>query len=877
MKLDFEGVTGIMGAMAEKLPIYEIERELVAAAGRGKRLVIQAPTGSGKSTQVPQMLLESGLLGTGEVVILQPRRLATRMLAARVAQERSAALGQEVGYQIRFESRVSSRTRIRYVTEGVLLRQMIQNPELDGVSALIFDEFHERHLYGDITLAQALELQTRRRPDLILIVMSATLELSGLKDYLAPCEVLSSEGRVYPVEISYHPQKIAPGQRGALPVWEHAAEAFAEAVRQGHRGDALIFMPGSFEIHKTLEALRNTSEAKGHILLPLHGELPSNDQDAAVAQYEAPKIVVATNVAETSLTISGVRLVIDSGLARMPRYDAVRGINTLFIEKVSQASTDQRAGRAGRTAPGWCVRLWSEREQWARAAQELPEVRRLDLAEVILTLKAAGVQDLRAFRWLEPPDELSLSRAETLLHDLGALDARGAITPTGRKMLAFPVHPRYSRMLLAAEEYGCVRQAALIAALTQGRDLLLRKVDREVDEFREELFGEEHDSDFWVLMRAWNYVAKNQFNLNTCRRVGVHGITARQVQPLLEMFLDIAHDEGLQIDHPMPEDEKIRKCVLVGFSDRLAKRLDQGSLRCVLSHGRYGLLSRESVVQNAPFFVAAEISEIEGRDKSVSTLLSLATAVETSWLEELYPDEIETETFVTYDSTARCVLAEEQTLFRGIPLAKKALAHPGNGTGGRNAPGKEAGFASKAAELLAQEVMEGRLTLKYWDHALDQWILRLNSLARWCPDLGLAPIEEENRREILQEVCYGSYSYKEIKEADVKSAVKSWLSHEQQRLLEKHAPERLELSNGKTPKLVYTADAAPYIALRIQELFDVKALPKIAMGRVPVVVQILAPNMRPVQVTQDLENFWVEHYPKIKSQLQRKYPKHQWR
>jgi ATP-dependent helicase HrpB len=865
-----------MGAMAEKLPIYEIERELVAAVERGRRLIVQAPTGSGKSTQVPQMLLKGGLLDSGEVVVLQPRRLATRMLAVRVARELSVALGQEVGYQIRFESRVSERTRIRYVTEGVLLRQMIQNPELDGVSALIFDEFHERHLYGDITLAQALELQARR-PDLILIVMSATLELSGLQEYLAPCEVLSSEGRVYPVEIGYYPQKVGPSQRGYLPVWEHAAEAFAAAVRQGHRGDSLIFMPGSFEIHKTLEALRNTSEAKGHILLPLHGELSSNEQDAAVEQYEAPKIVVATNVAETSLTISGVRLVIDSGLARIPRYDAVRGMNTLFIERISQASTEQRAGRAGRTAPGRCLRLWAEREQWSRPPQEVPEVRRLDLAEVILTLKAAGINDLRAFRWLEAPDELSLSRAETLLRELGALSPDGAISAIGRKMLAFPVHPRYSRMLLAAQEYGCVRQAAMIAALTQGRNLLLRQVGREVEEFRDELFGEEHDSDFWLLMRAWNYVANNQFNLSACRRAGVHGITARQVQPLLEMFLDIAQRQGLEIDHPMPDDESIRKCVLVGFSDRLAKRLDQGSLRCLLSHGRTGLLSRESVVQSAPFFVAAEISEIEGRDKSVSTLLSLATAVETSWLEELYPEEIELETFVSYDSTSRTVLAEEQLLFRGIALAKKALVHPGGAAGSRNSRAAGSEFASKAAELLAEEVLAGRLQLKHWDHALEQWILRLNSLARWCPELELAPIEEENRRAILQEICYGAYSYKEIKEADVKSVVKSWLSYEQQRLLERHAPERLELSNGKKPKLVYSADASPHIALRIQELFDVKAVPKIAQGRVPVIVQILAPNMRPVQVTQDLENFWVEHYPKLKSQLQRKYPKHEWR
>ena len=861
--------------MAERLPIYEIEQELVSAVGRCRRLIIQAPTGSGKSTQVPQMLLRNGLLWNGQVVILQPRRLAARMLADRVAKEMKVPLGEEVGYQIRFESRISSRTRIRYVTEGVLLRQMIQNPRLEGVNALVFDEFHERHLYGDITLAQALELQEKHRPDLLILVMSATLDAAELRGYLAPCEELTSQGRTFPVEISYLPQRSRPGQPGWLPVWEHAARAFSYAARQGHQGDTLIFMPGGFEIHKTLEALRNCAEAKGHVLLPLHGELSSGDQDAAVAQYDAPKIVVATNVAETSLTIAGVRLVIDSGLARMARYDAARGINTLLIERVSQASTDQRAGRAGRTAPGWCVRLWDEREQLTRPPQELPEIRRLDLAEVILTLKAAGVRDLKDFRWLEPPDELSLYRAESLLRDLGALDVQGAITETGRRMLAFPVHPRYSRMLIAAEEYHCVRQAAMIAALTQGRDLLLRKVDRSVEQFREDLFGEEQESDFWVMMRAWNYAAKNNFNLDACRRIGVHGITARQVKPLLDTFLKIAEQEGLHTDHPMPSDDEIRKCVLVGFSDRVAKRLDSGTLRCALSHGRFGLLSRDSVVQSAPFFVAAEISEIEGRDKTVSTLLSMATAIKTEWLEELYPDEITAQTLVTYNSSVRCVQAEEQLLFRDIPLVKKTL-DPQNSSKSVLAK-MPADFVNKAAELLAEEVLAGRLVLKNWDHSVDQWILRLNCLAQWCPELGLTPITDEDRKAIIQEICHGAFSYKDIKEADVKTAVKSWLSYEQQRILEKQAPERLMLPNGRKPKLTYVSDGLPFVAMRIQELFDVKAMPKLGMGRVPIVLHILAPNMRPVQVTQDLENFWKEHYPKIKSEMQRKYPKHQWR
>src|ERR1017187_7578691 len=534
------------GLMAERLPIYDIEQQLVAGLREHRRLIVSAPTGSGKSTQVPQMLLDQGLLGAGQVVILQPRRLAARLLAARVAWERKAQLGREVGYQIRFENVTSTDTRIRFVTEGLLLRQMVQDPELRGVSAVIFDEFHERHLYGDITLARALDLQETTRPDLKLLVMSATLDAAPLEQYLKPCRVLESQGRTHPVEIEF---AATPGYLDKRPVWDQAAEAFSDFVRSGGQGDVLVFMPGGFEISQTIDALRRRDEARGFILLPLHGELPPRDQDAAVARYDKRKVVIATNVAETSLTIDGIRCVIDSGLARIPRYDPYRGINPRLIEKISRASADQRAGRAGRTAPGLCRRLWSREEHAHRPQQELPEVKRLDLAEVVLTLKAAGVEDLRAFRWLEPPEEPALARAEELLIDLGALRSINyqlkphyqlALTPLGRKILAFPLHPRYARMLLAAQPYRCVYQACRLAALTQGRDLLLRNVDGDTARRREDLLGEKPGSDFWLLMRAWQQASASDFRLDTCRRLGVHAAAARQVGPLFQQFLDKA-------------------------------------------------------------------------------------------------------------------------------------------------------------------------------------------------------------------------------------------------------------------------------------------------------------------------------------------------
>jgi ATP-dependent helicase HrpB len=852
--------------MPERLPIYDIETDLVASLRATKRLVLQAPTGSGKSTQVPQMLLKHGLLdsnGAGQCVVLQPRRLAARMLANRVAQELNVPLGREVGYQVRFENCVSAATRIKFETEGILLRQLIADPTLKGISAIVFDEFHERHLYGDITLARALDIQEQHRPDLIIVVMSATLNADELEDYLSkpeiPCAVLRSEGRTYPVDIAYLPHRLGVNPP---PPWELAADAFSSFVNSGGKGDVLVFMPGGFEISQTIQAISNVPESRGYLVLPLHGELSPRDQDAAVARYEQPKVVVSTNVAETSVTIDGVRLVIDCGLARIARYDANRGINTLLIEKISQASSDQRAGRAGRTAPGKCLRLWSRPEHDERAPQELPEIKRLDLAEVVLTLKAAGVADLRKFRWLEKPDEISLTHAEELLQDLGALDHEGGISPIGRKMLAFPMHPRYARMLLAAQEYGCVHQACLVAALTQGRDLLMRGGGKDVQNDRENLLGEKATSDFWILMRAWTFAQKNQFRLDACRRLGIHAVTAKQVGPLFEQFLRIAKDEGLDTVPREIKDEALQKCILIGFSDRVARRMDQGTLRCELVHGRRGLLARESVVSKAELFVAAEVREVEQRGGEVNTLLSIATAIEAEWLKELFPEDIKSEVQVHWDAQAKRVLAAELLRFRDLALAAKRIDPPP---------------ADAAARLLAEEINAGRLPLPNWDHSVEQWLLRLKLLCQHCTDLQLPPITDDDKKAIIEQLCHGAVSYKDIKEREVKPVVMSWLSHAQRELLDKHAPERLTLSNGRTPKVSYEEGRAPFISLRIQELYDVTQTPKIALGRVGVTVHILTPGMKPIQVTSDLASFWREHYPRIKTELMRRYPKHEWR
>lgn len=851
--------------MNRDLPIFEIERALGDALRRQPRLVLQAPTGSGKSTQVPQMLLDQGLAGNGEIIVLQPRRLPARMLAARVASERRCRLGDEVGYQIRLDRVASEKTRIRFVTEGILLRQMLADERLRGVGAIVFDEFHERHLYGDITLARALDLQSRHRPDLRLVVMSATLDGAALEKYLAPCEVLASAGRTYPVDIAYLERSL-----GDLPVWEAAAREFARIAPQ-QPGDALIFMPGAYEINRTISALRDSGAARGCLVLPLHGELPVADQDAAVARYDQRKIIVSTNVAETSLTIDGVRLVIDGGLARQARFDPYRGINTLLIEKISRASADQRAGRAGRTAPGLCLRLWTEREHGDRAAQELPEVRRLDLAEVVLTLKASGVEDVRAFRWLESPDAKSLDRAETLLTDLGALSGEDAepgvprspstITPLGRRMLAFPVHPRYARMLLAAQDYGCVRAVALVAALTQGRNILRRVEGRKMQDDRDDQLGTDKSSDFFLLMSAFRFAEARNFNPGPCQALGINALAAREAAGLAAQFVDIARAEKLDVRSEEATAEAIGRCVLAGFPDYVAMRLDRGTLRCAMVHQRRGVLARESVVHDSPLLVATEVREISTRD-GVETLLSMATAIQEDWLRELFPSGFRDTVDYAFDKLQKRVVARRAVRFHDLALKVKES---------EDVPKEQ------AAALLADVVMSGEYPLANWNHEVEQWILRLNFLAAALPEWELPPLLPEDRRLLVEQICLGAMNVRQMTDRAVWPVVKSWLSPIQQQLVDEHAPERLELPNGRRAKITYDTVQPPTLAARIQDLYGVETDLKIAAGKVPLVIQILAPSHRPVQITTSLANFWKESYPKLKLELQRKYPKHEWR
>jgi ATP-dependent helicase HrpB len=852
------------------LPIHELEGDLLRAFRAHTRLVIEAPTGSGKSTQVPQILLDGGAIPEGQIVVLQPRRLAARMLAARVAAERNGAPGDEVGYQVRFNSCASRSTRILYITEGILLRRLLSDPGLRNVNTLILDEFHERHLEGDVALGYALTLQRTLRPDLRIIVMSATLDGDLLDRHMNPCARLRSSGRTFPVRVEYLAQ---PADENKTPAWDLAARELDRVLRACTAGHVLIFMPGVYEITRTLQAARALPATQGMDVMPLHGELGEREQDLAVAPGARRKIIVATNVAETSLTIPDVRAVIDSGLARVLRFDPHRGINTLLTEKISRDSADQRAGRAGRTADGLCLRLWTEAQHKERTAQTAPEIRRLDLSETVLTLKTAGTQaglpapteadplaDIRAFPWLDAPEERPLRRAFQLLADLDAVSSRdGAVTAVGRSLVQFPLHPRFGRMLLAASRLGCLETAALVAAITQERSLLVRRANEVVRGNRDLHLDAETSSDFFPLLEAWRFARKHQFDPEECRRLGIHAITARRVEQAWNAMLRIAGEQGLRVAGDEAP-EALRQCVLLGFSDQLGRRVSAGSLRYELVHGRRGTLSRDSSVRSAELLVASEIREIEAGRNEVDVLLSLCTAVDPAWIEACFGAEISQQRAVAFDPASKRVVARTQQVFRTLVLSAR-----------NTSPTDE-----EAAPLLAAEVLAGRATLKRWNHEADQWVARVNLVARMFKEKQIPLIDEAARLLIVTDICMGHFSLKDVKDLPVLPALKQWLSPAQRAEVEKHAPERVTLSNGKTPRVVYGNDA-PSIHVRIQELFGVTGGVRLPGGRVSVVIHILAPNQRPVQITEDLAGFWKDTYLRVKRELQRKYPKHEWR
>lgn len=818
--------------MNEPLPIDDVLPAVQQALRTKASLLLMAPPGSGKTTRVPPALLPVLGDGGGEVVVLEPRRLAARAAAARVAHELGAQLGGLVGYQVRGDTRVSRQTRIRFVTEGVLVRQLVHDPFLDGVGAVCLDEFHERHLEGDLALAMLAESRATVRPDLKLCVMSATLDPAPLRAFLPGSEVIEADGRLFPVQVVHL-------LRAADQDLEPTVRAAVERALDETAGDVLVFLPGTGEIARCEAALQNLARRRAVLVLPLHGRLEPAAQDQAIRPQSQRKVVLSTNVAESSLTIAGVTAVVDAGLARELRFDRGRGVDVLQLERISLASATQRAGRAGRTGPGICYRLWSAAEERGMPQRALPEVQRVDLSGPALLVRAFAGRDPNRFGWFEHPAADALAAADRLLADLGAVDlGAGTLTKFGRLLLELPLHPRLGAVVQQGRELGCAAAAATAA-------ILLSDVEQ---------LGRGDGNDLHAAVDAFLLAEQRGFPDAMCREFGSWPGQARVLKASRDRLLgggDRARG-GEARDTTL-----LARCLLAGFPDRVARRSAGGEARAATMVGGRGLLL-PAAADGHDLVLALRLLETGRQQRSRATLVA---TLELADLEAVEPHALQNVVTAELDEVQGRVVAVREQRYRDLPL--------------KSARGGELP-AGRAAELLLPVV------------AADPWrwlgeqkdLRRLLGRARWLaermPDLALPLWDDRAVAAAALDLLGERSDLRSLRDANVAELLLAQLQQPQRRALSQAAPDRIELPSGRAAVVDYTAAAGPTIAARLQEFFGLAAVGALAGGRVPVVLELLAPNHRPVQVTTDLPSFWRNVYPQVRRELSRKYPRHSW-
>jgi ATP-dependent helicase HrpB len=844
------------------LPIEAVMPQVLEAAATARQLVLVAPPGAGKTTRVPPALLGARLLDPRHpaLLLLQPRRVAARAASARIAQENGWRLGGEVGYQVRFERRAGSDTRLLVLTEGILTRRLAADPFLEGIGGVVLDEFHERSLHTDLALALLREVRETVRPDLLLVVMSATLEAEPVAGFLGGCPVISAHGRSFPIEIQH-----AGASQARLD--ERVAEAVARVVRGAkpgaNPGDLLVFLPGWEEIRRAARRLEPLARAEGLLVLPMHGRLDTEDQDRALRPADRRKVILATNVAETSLTIEGVGTVIDSGLVRLACHDPVRGLDRLVLRRVSRASATQRAGRAGRTGPGLCIRLWPEREERGLEPFDPPEVRRADLCATVLALRAWGKTDLGGFGWFEKPPSESLDAAERLLAALGALEpAGGTLTPLGRDLLALPVHPRLGRLLLDSAHAGCLRHGAALAALLSEPDIL-RGQQPNADGGRGPAAKSKKrgSSDLFSRRDSLEEAERQRF-APALRDHGIYPSAARNVARVRNELLRLAartagfRDAGVR----EPDEETLLKLVLVAYPDRLARRRAPGGATGVMVGGRGVRLDEQSVVRDSEFFLALDPRE-ERRSGALEARVRIASAVKLEWLEDLLPGLLRRERSLAFDEDRQRVVALQRTWFRDLLVREDRGAQVNS---------------DEASRLLAASLQPRAAELFEADRAASAWLARVAFLRKWLPERDWPPFDDPMLAEILQDVCAGKQSLEELRREPLLPHLQSRLSFEQSRLLATAAPEAITVPSQSRIRLTYSAEGPPILAVRLQELFGLSETPTVALGRVRVLLHLLGPHHRPVQITHDLHSFWSTTYFQVRKDLRARYPKHSW-
>src|SRR5882724_7767029 len=799
------------------LPIDAVLDELDRTLAGHNAAVLVAPPGAGKTTRVPLALLDAPWLRAKKIIMLEPRRIAARASAERMAKTLGERAGETVGYRVRFGSKISRATRIEVVTEGIFARQILDDPELNGVAAVLFDEFHERSLDADLGLALARDAQTGLREDLRILVMSATLDGARVAKLLGDAPVVESEGRAFPVETRYLSRKID------APLERQMADAIATALR-ADPGSVLAFLPGAAEIRRTQNFLGERVHDASIEIVPLFGALDAAVQDRAIAP--APKgqrkVVLATSIAETSLTIEGVRIVVDSGMARVPRYEPDIGLTRLETVRASRAAVDQRRGRAGRTEPGICYRLWDEPQTASLAAYTQPEILSADLSSLVLDLAQWGISDPSALAFLDSPPAPALKEARSLLAELGALDGDGRITAEGQSLRALALPPRLARMIVDSHRLGAGEEAADIAAILTERGLGGDSVDLDVrlDQFRRD---------------------------RSPRASSARSLAQRWAQ-------QVASTEG-----PAGEDASPSTGIMLAlaFPDRVARNRGNGSF--VLANGRGAAVEQTSSLARAPYIAVAELTGTAAQGR-----ILLAASITQADIELRFASQIENAEEISFDRGAMALRGRRKKTLHAIRLSEAPMA---------------LSPSAETARIFAAGLIAAGFDKLPWSKSLQQWRDRVMFLRKaegdsW-PDLSDAALAAEAENWLVP-ALYDKISLKELSAGDLSDAMMGLLPWELRARLEREAPTHFEAPTGTMLAIDYEAEQGPTIAVRLQELFGLNTHPSIAKGAVPLVLELLSPAQRPVQVTRDLPGFWRGSYAAVRTDLRGRYPRHPW-
>lgn len=846
------------------LPIDEVIPQVIASLSEHASLVLQAPPGAGKTTRVPPALLKADVAtGSGLILMLEPRRLAARTAARRMAAEASERVGQTFGYRVRFEEKLSSQTQVLVVTEGILLRRLQEDPFLENVAAVIFDEFHERRLDSDLALAMTHRIQQTVRPELRIVVMSATLNAEPVATFLGQCPVITSEGRQFPVTIRY--QRPTPREAMTTTVFKGIETALTQSA-----GDVLVFLPGVGEIRRLQSEL--TSLAKQHQLsvLPLFGEMTSEEQDAVLQPGASRKVVLATNVAETSVTIEGITAVVDSGYCRQMRLDASVGLDRLELTPVSKASADQRAGRAGRTSAGLCLRMWDEATHRIRPDFETSELNRVDLSAAVLRLHAWGERDIRSFPWFEAPPESSLQHAERLLQLLGALDDERRITERGIALTAFPAAPRIGRLLLEAAALNQLPRCALLAAMLSERSPFMTarglqnssprgpatNIDRSTAGSQSDVLDRLH------ALEEFFQTGRIETPFGTVNRgsaAGLQRVASQFVQsvPAFEQKSTSADRRSSSDSNGQSADDSdtiLRKALLAAFPDRLARRREAGSEKALMVGGRGVRLARQSAVRGAELFLCIDVD-----GAGTDALVRQASAVDRDWLDA---HSLQTTVEMFFHPTQKQVMARRRIRFADLLLEES--------------PSAIEDHDAAAEELFQAAKNQLSVVMPQNDDSIAAFITRVRCLREWMPELGLPEMDDTQLQNVLRNLCDRCRSFRDLQKAPWLAELEGRLEYAQLQALQREAPERILVPSGNRIRLQYELGRPPVLPVRIQEVFGWAQTPTVAGGRVRVLLHLLAPNMRPQQVTDDLASFWANTYQDVRKELKRRYPKHRW-